>query len=151
MNLHHAALLLHVLAATIWTGGHLVLALAVLPRVLRERSPQRLREFEAGYERVGMPALLVQVASGLWLAHQLLPAAADWRNFASPVTQLVLAKLALLAATAVTAVHARLFIIPTLSEATLPRMARRIGFVTLMSVLFVAVGVGFRFGRAWPF
>ena len=28
---------LHVLAATVWTGGHLVLATTVLPRALRER------------------------------------------------------------------------------------------------------------------
>ena len=38
-------LLLHILAATIWTGGHLVLALTVLPRVMRERSPSKLLEF----------------------------------------------------------------------------------------------------------
>ncbi len=31
-------LLLHILGATIWTGGHLVLAVTILPRVLRERS-----------------------------------------------------------------------------------------------------------------
>ncbi len=29
----------HVLAATIWTGGHIVLATVVLPRVLRQRTP----------------------------------------------------------------------------------------------------------------
>ena len=53
-------LLLHVLAATIWTGGHLVLALTVLPRVLRERSPAELLRFESAYERIGLPALGVQ-------------------------------------------------------------------------------------------
>ena len=30
---------LHILAATIWTGGHIVLNVVVLPRVLKERSP----------------------------------------------------------------------------------------------------------------
>ena len=35
-------LFLHVLGATVWTGGHLVLALTWLPRVLRERSPEQL-------------------------------------------------------------------------------------------------------------
>lgn len=58
----------HLLGAAVWTGGHLVLALSVLPKALRERSPQVLRDFEAGFERVGIPALIVQVASGLWLA-----------------------------------------------------------------------------------
>ena len=39
-------LFLHVLGATVWTGGHLVLALGILPQVLRERSPERLLAFE---------------------------------------------------------------------------------------------------------
>ena len=46
-------LTLHILAATIWTGGHIVLSVVVLPRVLRERSPQRLLDFESVYEKIG--------------------------------------------------------------------------------------------------
>ncbi len=148
--MHHALLIAHVLAATVWTGGHLVLALAVLPRVLRERSVQRLRDFESAYEMVGLPAMVVQVATGLWLALRWLPASADWQRMDSPVTLLVWTKLALLAATVVTAAHARLVIIPRLTEATLPAMARRIVFVTVLSVGFVLVGVGFRFGTVLP-
>lgn len=148
--MHHAMLLLHVLAATVWTGGHLVLALAVLPRVLRERSVQRLRDFESAYERVGLLAMVVQVATGGWLAQRWLPTAADWHNIDSSVTVLVWIKLALLAATVVTAAHARLVIIPRLTEATLPAMARRIVFVTVLSVGFVAAGVGLRFGAMIP-
>ena len=71
--MYGAILFLHILAATVWTGGHLVLAIAILPRVLRERSPAKLLEFESAYERVGIPALVVQVATGLWLAHRMVP------------------------------------------------------------------------------
>ena len=46
-------LLLHILAATIWTGGHIVLSTIVLPRALRERSPEPLLQFERGYEKIG--------------------------------------------------------------------------------------------------
>jgi putative copper export protein len=144
--MHHALLLVHVLATTVWTGGHLVLALAVLPRVLCERSVQRLRDFESAYEKVGLPAMIVQVVSGLWLAQHWLPTAADWQRLDSPVTMLAWTKLALLAATVVIAAHARLVIIPRPTEATLPATARRIVFVTVLSVGFVFVGVGFRFG-----
>ncbi len=66
-------LLAHVLAATIWTGGHLVLATTVLPRALAARGPRILLDFESGYERIGMPALVVRVASGLWLTHAMQP------------------------------------------------------------------------------
>jgi putative copper export protein len=137
-------LLTHILAATIWTGGHLVLALTVLPRALKARDPRILLAFEAGYERVGM--LVIQIATGLWMATLLLPSHADWFSGDTLQSKLIMLKLALLAITAVTALDARLRIIPRLTAATLPAMARRVTLVTLVSVLFVIVGVAFRGG-----
>ena len=138
-------LFLHILAATVWTGGHLVLATTVLPRALRQRSPQVLLDFEQGYERVGMPALLIQVATGLWMAHLLVPAE-QWLSPGTPVARAVALKLGLLLLTALIAAHARLRVIPRLSPETLPLMAWHVAAVTLLSVAFVAVGVSFRFG-----
>lgn len=144
--MYGAMLLLHVLAATIWTGGHLVLAIAILPRVLRERSPARLLEFESAYERVGLPALAVQVATGLWLAHRMVPELSRWLAFGDPVARLVGVKLLLLATTVGFALDARLRLIPRLSEKTLGALAWHIVPVTIVSVLFVVVGVSFRTG-----
>lgn len=146
MNIYPYIFSLHLLAATVWTGGHLVLALTVLPRALRERNPQRLLDFEQGYEKVGMPALAIQVASGLWMALQLVP---DWEQCFSPDTALeraVATKLVLLASTALVAAHARLRVIPSLSAATLPLMAWHVAAVTLLSVGFVLTGISFRYG-----
>ena len=139
-------LLLHILGATIWTGGHLVLVLAVLPRVLKERSPAALRQFESAFEKVGMPALLLQVATGLWLAHLLVPNVRSWFTAEDFVARLILLKLSLLTVTVLVAADARLRIIPHLTAQTLPAMARRIVAVTVLSVLFVTVGVSFRVG-----
>ena len=139
-------LLLHILAATVWTGGHLVLAVAILPRVLRERSPERLLEFESAYERIGMPALFVQIATGLWLAHRMVPELSRWLTFADPVATLVGVKLLLLATTVAFALDARLRLIPKLTEKNLTSLAWHIVPVTLVSVLFVVVGVSFRTG-----
>lgn len=144
--MYGAMLLLHILAATIWTGGHLVLAIAILPRVLRERSPARLLEFESAYERVGLPALAVQVATGLWLAHRMVPELSRWLAFGDPVATLVGVKLLLLATTVAFALDARLRLIPRLSEKTLGALAWHIVPVTLVSVLFVVVGIAFRTG-----
>jgi len=139
-------LLTHVLAATIWTGGHLVLATAVLPRALALRDPAVLLTFEGGYERIGMPALLVQVATGLWLAHRIRPDFAHWLSPADSISWLIALKLGLLVATVLTALDARLRIIPRLSAKTLPAMARRVVLVTFFSVVFVIAGVSFRGG-----
>jgi putative copper export protein len=49
--------IVHTLAATVWTGGHLVLDLGVLPRALRERSAAQIRGFEETFEPLGLTAL----------------------------------------------------------------------------------------------
>ena len=139
-------LFLHVLGATVWTGGHLVLALTWLPRVLRELSPEQLLRFEQGYERIGMPALVLQIVTGLWMAYQMVPSVAQWLSPDTPVARAIALKLVLLLCTALIAAHARLRVIPRLSADTLPLMAWHVGAVTLLSVGFVAVGVSLRFG-----
>ena len=139
-------LFLHVLGATVWTGGHLVLALTWLPRVLRERSPEQLLRFEQGYERISMPALVLQIVTGLWMAYQMVPSVAQWLSPDTPVARAIALKLVLLLCTALIAAHARLRVIPRLSADTLPLMAWHVGAVTLLSVGFVAVGVSLRFG-----
>jgi putative copper export protein len=139
-------LLLHVLAATIWTGGHLVLATTILPRVLKEKATSDLLRFESGYERIGIPALIIQVVTGLWLAHNLMPEISLWFSVGNPISRLILVKLILLLLTVLFAIDARLRIIPNLTEKNLMSLAYHIIPVTVISVLFVIVGVSFRTG-----
>lgn len=135
----------HVLGACIWAGGHLVLAVAVLPRALRERNAQRVLEFEAGYEQIGLPALLAQVVTGLWLAHVRLGAAANWFD-GNPLARVVQLKLIFLGATVLLALHARLRLIPRLRDETLRPLGAHIVAVTVLAVFFVLAGVAFRVG-----
>ncbi|MGH8119809.1 MAG: CopD family protein [Gammaproteobacteria bacterium] len=139
-------LLLHLLGATLWTGGHLVLALVFLPRALRNKEPLLILDFESGYEKIGMPALIVQVLTGFWLAHRLLPDWMHWFNAEDATSRLVLAKIVLLVLTLVLAAHARLRLIPRLAPGNLNLLAGHIIAVTLLAVLFVATGIGFRIG-----
>ena len=139
-------LLLHILAATIWVGGHIVLSLVILPKVLKAKDPQQLLDFESGYEKLAMPALIIQVLTGLWLAHRALPDISQWFDFANPFSHLIIAKLALLAFTLGLAIDARFRVIPVLSKHNLLDMAWHIIAVTALSILFVVVGVSFRTG-----
>lgn len=147
--MHGILLLLHVLAATVWTGGHLVLALTVLPRVLKEKAPRELLRFESAYERIGIPALVIQVVTGLWMAYRMVPDVGQWFAFQNPLSRLIGFKLILLTITIAFAIDARLRIIPKLSEQNLTALAWHIIPVTLVSVLFVVVGVSFRTGWFW--
>jgi putative copper export protein len=137
---------LHVLGATIWTGGHIVLSVVVLPGVLRERAPDKLLRFEAAFEKIGMPALLVQVITGVLLAKRLIPDFAGWFDFSNPVAHVVVTKLTLLALTVALALDARFRVLPKFDASRLTDMAWHIVPVTVLSVLFVATGVSFRAG-----
>ena len=134
------------LGATIWTGGHLVLALGILPRALRKNNPDLILEFESAYEKIGMPALIVQVVTGFWLAYRLIPDITQWFSADNAISRLILVKFTLLILTIVLAAHARLRIIPRLGLNNLKLLAGHIIVVTILSVLFVATGLGFRTG-----
>lgn len=144
--MYTAFLAFHILAATVWTGGHLVLAVAVLPKALRRNAPELIIEFDSAFERMAIPALLILVVTGLWLAYRMIPDVSAWFSFESYVSRLILTKLALLAFTVALAVDARLGIIPHLGSTDLHKLSYHIVLVTILGVLFVIVGVGFRTG-----
>lgn len=138
--------ILHIVSATVWTGGHLVLALTVLPKALERNDPQLILEFDSGFERIGIPSLLLGVATGLWLAYQMIPDVPMWFAFKSNVSTLIVTKITLLALTVGLAVDARLRIAPTVSPHNIKKLVFHVIFVTVISVLFVIMGVGFRTG-----
>ncbi len=138
-------LLLHVLAATVWTGGHLVLALRILPGVLRKRSASMLLDFESRYEALGMTALAIQVLTGPWLAARLVPPSM-WFSLGNPYSRLVVTKLTCLALTAAFAIDARYRVLPRLRDENVHSMVPHIVSVTTLAVIFVIAGVGFRVG-----
>jgi len=144
--MYELAILIHVIGATVWTGGHIVLSVAVLPDVLKHKDLNYIRRFESGYEKIGIPALIVQIVSGLYLASFLIPEVSQIFDWANPAVKLLWVKLSLLLITALLAADARLRVIPNLSASNLNSLAFRIIPVMVVSVLFVISGVLYRFG-----
>lgn len=139
-------LFLHILGAAIWTGGHLVLALGVLPTALRRDDPALIEAFEARYEPVGIVALVAQVVTGAELTRRYFPGFEGLFDLDNPLAVAALAKIALLLLTVSLALDARLRIIPKLGRHNLTALAWHIIPVTILSVAFVYVGLRFRFG-----
>lgn len=139
-------LFIHLIAGSVWVGGHLVLALSLLPEAIAKRDPELIDGFERIYERIGLPALVVQVLTGLWLAHEIMPGIETWLEWSDPVALTISLKLACLAATIALAVHARLVIIPRLNAAQLPMLGAHIVAVTALALVFVWLGLAFRHG-----
>ena len=138
--------ILHTLGATIWTGGHLVLAVTVLPRALKLQDPDVIHQFEEHFETFGLVSLLSQVITGLWLTWLYFPGLQNFLAFDSYLSVYIAIKLGLLVGTLVLALHARFFIIPKLTKETLNSLAYHIVGVTTLAVLFVVVGAGIRLG-----
>jgi putative copper export protein len=138
--------IVHALAATVWTGGHLVLDLGVLPRALRQQSAQLIRSFEETFEPLGLTALAIQVLTGLWMGWIYLPGFQGLFSAENPIGMLVGVKLLLLAGTAALALHARLRLIPRLTDDTLGGLAWHIRAITALAIAFVVVGALIRLG-----
>jgi putative copper export protein len=136
--------LLHILAATVWVGGHLILVSTILPETFKKKDIKVLLNFEQKYERIGMPSLLILVISGLYLAHTLLPNFSQWFTFETHIAKHVTIKLILLLSTILLALNARFRLIPNLTIKTLPILTVHIIAVTIISMLFVATGLSLR-------
>ena len=146
MSVFPLLVIVHALAATVWTGGHLVLDLGVLPRALRAQSAAQVRAFEEVFEPLGLTALAIQVLTGLWMGSIYLPGFKGLFSPANPIGILVGVKLLLLAGTAALALHARLRLIPNLRDANLSGLAWHIRSITTLAISFVVVGGLIRLG-----
>ena len=120
-----------------------MLAIGFLPVVLKRQDLALLQSFESRYEKVGMPALLLLVITGVWMALDYLPFT-TWFNWQDHMSQHISLKLLWLAITLGLAAHARLRIIPKLNEKKLPLLAAHIIAITIVSVLFVITGLSIR-------
>lgn len=146
MNTHQIILVVHLLAASIWVGGHLILCIGILPGALKRKSPEIITQFELKYEKLGLPALLLLVITGIWLTSIYSVNMHEIVTLKNSLARLVALKLFLLAITLLLAVHARLFLIPRLTAATLHKLAWHIVCITMVGVAMLVTGSFARFG-----
>jgi putative copper export protein len=138
-------LILHTLGACVWVGGHLILAVTILPKALRLKDPEIISTFESMFERIGIPSLIIQVVTGLRLAMIFMPIG-EWFDFSNSISALISIKIILLLITVILAIHARFFIIPKLDADKLSMLGWHIAGVTIIAVLMLLTGLSFRMG-----
>ncbi|WP_438712631.1 CopD family protein [Aquimarina muelleri] len=131
---------LHIIAATIWTGGHLILSLVYLPKALKLNDFSIIESFESKYERIGIPSLIILIITGIYITTVYAPRLVDFNDH---YTKHITIKLGLLLCTIALAIHARFFLIP---KKKLKPLAYHIIIVTILSVFFVFVGFSARSG-----
>lgn len=144
----HLLLILHLVGATIWVGGHILLCTVILPQVWKEKSVEKLFNFESRYEWIGMPALLVMLITGVRMAYLYNVKIAQWFAFETPIERVISLKLSLLFAIVLLALSAQFYVLPRLktSISKLPLMAFHMIAVTLISLAMLIVGSFVRYG-----
>jgi putative copper export protein len=143
---HQLVLIFHLMAATIWVGGHLFLTIRYLPKALKSRDVTIIKSFEEKFEPVGIPALLLLVITGVIMAYDYGVTFGDWFSFSNAIERVVSVKLLLLFMSLLLAIHARFFIIPKLDQTKLNSMAFHIVLVTIIGLLMLILGTFVRFG-----
>ena len=113
--MHKIALILHLLGATIWVGGHLYLLIRLMPNFIKNNDVASFLAFEKSYEPLGMTALAVQVITGVYMLNNILPISLWWSPMGT-LTALIHAKLTWLVLTILTAMSARFGVVAKLEN-----------------------------------
>lgn len=146
MTLHHLLLIIHLLCATVWVGGHLFLVIRILPKALKEKDVSGLKSFKKRYEPLGMPSLLILIITGIWMAYNYNVKLSIWFSFSNTIEKVISLKLILLLCTICLAIIADLFIFPKLNQKNIYQAGLFISTVTLLGVIMLILGSFIRFG-----
>lgn len=146
MTLHHFVLIIHLLAATIWVGGHLLLAICYLPTALKKNDPHIILNFEKKFETLGMSSLALLIITGIWMAYDFGVTIETWFHFSSGFEKVISIKLILLFCTFICAICAQFYVIPNLNQNNIKKMAVIIISVTSIGVAMLILGSTLRYG-----
>jgi len=144
--MHQTYLILHLLAATTWVGGHLFLALRILPEALKKKDAAILTNFKERFEPMGLPSLLILLATGILMAYDYDVKFTQWFSFSNAIESVVSMKLILMFTSVAMAINAQLFVFPKLTSTRLMPVAIQIIAITLIGVAMLVLGSFVRVG-----
>jgi len=140
--------LIHVIGATIWVGGHLLLLGGYLRRALREGSASPIIEFERMFARIGLPSFALTMVSGALMGLIRYPPSL-WLDLDGPTGRLGLKVLTVTALLPIM-VYAEKRVLPALKSGGNPKMLARFSVLatvaTILSLILVVLGWAVRFG-----
>lgn len=137
------SIIIHLLAACIWTGGHIVLVFAYLIPALKKKNLEEMLIFEEKYEKVGMPALLLLVVTGLYQSYVYVPNLGEWFDFSNSISAHFSAKILMLLGILAMALDVK-FRLFKMSKIPIYSFAGHVLIVTILSILLVITGLSIR-------
>ena len=143
---HHFLLIIHLLAATVWIGGHLILAIRYLPEAIKTKKLDKLKSFKDKFEPVGMPSLIILVITGVLMAYDYDVTFSKWFSFSNGIEKVISIKLILFFISLTLAISAQLFIFPKLTPSKFYQVTLLIIVVTIIAVSMLILGSLIRIG-----
>ena len=133
---------LHIIAASIWAGGYIILSISILPKSIRQKSTDLIQNFNKSFHTISMIALTIQIITGFRLATLLLPMS-NWAEFSNPVALGINTKFLLLFLTVISIIIEKIYL---KKSNNINFTAFMIIFITILSVIFIYTGISIRIG-----
>ncbi len=143
---HQILLIIHLLAASVWVGGHLLLALKYIPQSIKNKSIENIIQYRKNFEVVGIPSLILLLITGVLLAYDYDITIDKWFQFSGKIETVVSLKLLLLFTTMILAITAVKFIFPKLQNKPSALLYSFISLVTILAVTMLVLGSFIRIG-----
>lgn len=143
---HQIILIIHLLAATIWVGGHLILLLRYVPKAIKTKSLEELSVFRKNFELVGMPSLFILIITGIIMAYDYNVTIEKWFLFENAIEKIVSIKLILLFISLTLAFITIKFVLPSIDKLSPFLLYFIIFLVTTIGVTMLILGSLVRMG-----
>ena len=143
---HQIYLIIHLLAATIWVGGHLILLLRYVPKAIKNKSLEELSAFRKNFEPVGMPSLFILILTGILMAYDYNITFEKWFLFENSIEKIVSIKLILLFISLTLAFITIKFVLPSINKISPFILYFIIFLVTTIAVTMLVLGSLVRVG-----
>lgn len=143
---HQIILIIHLLAATIWVGGHLILAIRYVPKAITTKSLEELSIFRKNFEPIGIPSLLTLIITGILMAYDFNIPFEKWFSFENSIEKIVSVKIILLLISLSLAFITTKYILPFIDKLSPFLLYFIIFLVTTIAVTMFILGSLVRIG-----
>ncbi|MER3327946.1 MAG: hypothetical protein RIF34_00095 [Candidatus Kapaibacterium sp.] len=138
--------ILHILGASIWIGGMLIMALGVLPKAKKANKASILLDYESSFHIIGMIALTIQFITGFRLAMIYTGGMKGLFDFSNHLAILFAWKLALLLLTMGLFVFFKKKTLAKLTDENIASASNMIWNITIFAIALMILGLGFSRG-----
>lgn len=139
-------IILHILGASIWIGGMLIMALGVLPKAKKANNASLIKDYEGSFHILGMIALTLQFLTGFRLAMIYAGGMKGLFDFSNHAAVLFMWKLVLILLTMGLFVVFKKKTLSALVNSNVSSASSMIWILTLISIALMVLGLGFSRG-----